>query len=157
MGNIGHELAVRARAFGMEVIAVSARHLTEGAEAGRARFREAIGRCHYVSLHLPLTVETRGLFDRTVLSWFRDGAYLINTARAEVLDDEAAADALRSGKLAGLATDVWITDPPDGSPLLEAPNTLVTPHLGASTRENMTRIGDVVEEILKAHVVGHHS
>lgn len=156
MGNIGGELADRARAFGMTVESASARWLS-GEVSDRRRFKETIGRCHYVSLHLPLTEKTRQVLDAEVLSWFRDGAYLINTARAEVLDDEAAATALRSGKLGGLATDVWITDPPDGSPLLDAPNTILTPHIGASTEENMSRIGEVVEEILRAHAVGHPS
>ncbi|HOI09684.1 MAG TPA: NAD(P)-dependent oxidoreductase, partial [Myxococcota bacterium] len=103
----------------------------------------------YVSLHTPLTDQTRGLIDAAAIAKMKDGVILVNTGRGKVVVEPDLADALRSGKVRAYATDVWYSDPPDPScPLLSAPNVLMTPHIGASSKENLGRIGDVVVEIL---------
>ncbi|HHI68182.1 MAG TPA: hydroxyacid dehydrogenase, partial [Planctomycetes bacterium] len=75
---------------------------------------------------------------------------IVNTCRGGIIDEEAVAEALESGKIGGYATDVWLSDPPDpSSPILKAPNTVLLPHIGASTAENLLRIGEIVERILE--------
>jgi D-3-phosphoglycerate dehydrogenase len=83
------------------------------------------------------------------LKHFKDGAYLVNTARGKIIVEEDVVAALESGKLAGYATDVWNSDPPERSPLFDAPNTVFTPHIGASTKENMGRIGTIIERLIE--------
>lgn len=151
LGRIGLALAVRARAFGMQVLGWHPDvHFTEWAEICPT-MEEVLRRAHYVSLHMPLLEQTRGLINRESLKLMKDGAYLINTARGQIAVEEDVVEALKSGKLGGYATDVWSSDPPQNTPLLEAPNTILTPHIGASTRENMERIGEIVERLLEGH------
>jgi phosphoglycerate dehydrogenase-like enzyme len=103
----------------------------------------------YLSLHLPLTPETRGILNWSAFARMKPGVVIINTARGRLVVEEDLAEALRSGRVAAYATDVWLSDPPDpGSPLLSAPNVIMTPHIGASSRENLLRIGDTVVDIL---------
>ena len=116
--------------------------------------QEVLRRSDYVSLHVPQVDETRGLINRESLKLMKDGAYLINTARGQIVVEEDVVQALEAGTLGGYATDVWSSDPPESTPLLTAPNTILTPHIGASTRENMGRIGDIVERLLEQHVAG---
>jgi D-3-phosphoglycerate dehydrogenase len=107
----------------------------------------------FITLHLPLTEETRGLIDRNAIAAMRDGARLVNAARGALVDEEALAEALRSGKLAGAALDVFSTEPYDG-PLLELEDVVVTPHLAASTDEAQDRAGLVVAEQVVAALEG---
>jgi D-3-phosphoglycerate dehydrogenase len=152
LGRIGLALAVRARAFRMEVLGWHPDvHFTEWAEICPT-MQEVLRRSDYVSLHMPLVGETRGLINRESLKLMKDGAYLVNTARGRIAVEEDVVEALKSGKLGGYATDVWSSDPPESTPLLDAPNTILTPHIGASTKENMGRIGDIVERLLEEHV-----
>jgi len=153
MGRIGAALGERASAFGMMVEPCDLRKLSRG-EAERQAIAQVLGRCEYVSLHCPLTSESRGMIDRTCLALFRDGAFLVNTARGECIVEEDVVAALHSGKLGGYATDVWSKEPPERTAIFDAPNCLFAPHLGASTRENMARIGAVAEEILGEYVRG---
>ena len=154
LGRIGLALAVRARAFRMNVLGWHPDvHFTEWAEICPT-MQEVLRRADFVSLHMPLLDGTRGLINRESLKLMKDGAYLINTARGQIAVEEDVVQALKSGKLGGYATDVWTTDPPENSPLLNAPNTILTPHIGASTSENMGRIGEIVERLLEEHVAG---
>lgn len=154
LGRIGLALAVRARAFRMNVLGWHPDvHFTEWAEICPT-MQEVLRRSDFVSLHTPLLDGTRGLINRESLKLMKDGAYLINAARGQIVVEEDVVQALKSGKLGGYATDVWTTDPPENSPLLNAPNTILTPHIGASTRENMGRIGEIVERLLEEHVAG---
>ena len=82
----------------------------------------------------------------------KDGVYILNTGRGKVVVEEDVAAALESGKIAGFATDVWYSDPPEASPLVNAPNTVLLPHLGASTKENLLRIGDIIIELIDGFV-----
>ncbi|MDH4335594.1 MAG: ACT domain-containing protein, partial [Chloroflexota bacterium] len=113
---------------------------------------ELLAQADVVTLHLLLGPETRGLIGRAQLAAMKPGAFLLNVARGGLLDEEALAEALREGRLAGAAVDVYSTEPmaPD-NPLRDAPNTVLTPHLGASTAEAQERAGlEVAEQVLLA-------
>ena len=153
-GNIAAEVAVRAKAFGMEVLAHTRTIRPGRAEAlgvePVADLHQALGRADYVSLHVPLTDETRGMIGPDALKAMKKGAVLVNTARAGVVDAAAVAEALEKGHLGAYCTDVWPTDPPDpGYPLLKAPRVLMLPHIGANSKENLLRIGEEVCSIIR--------
>ena len=152
LGMIGSELAKRATAFGMNVIAYDP--FVESSEVAtmRPELKDVLNNSDYVSLHLPLTDETTGLINAEMLKEFKDGAYLINTGRGKTIIEEDVVEALKSGKLAGFGNDVWYSDPPENTPLIDAPNMLMLPHLGASTKENLLRIGDIIESIIRDFV-----
>lgn len=130
LGRIGRAVAARARAFGMRVV------YTRRSPDWDERYRELddlLREADVVTLHVPLTEETRGLIDRRRLALLRDGACLVNTARGAIVDEEALVDELRSGRLrAGL--DVFVDEPGVPEPLLELPNVVLLPHLGSATR-----------------------
>ncbi len=106
-------------------------------------------RADMVSLHVPLTDKTRHLIDDRALSQFKKGAILINTARGAVVDGHALARALTAGRLAGAALDVFDPEPPPRDhPLMSAPNTLFTPHIGARTHTGLMRMNDVVDDVI---------
>jgi len=151
-GNIGTELARRALAFGMRVIAFDP--LIRSHELVQlVSLEQLLSQSDYLSLHVPLTDETRGMINRGTLATMKDGAVIINTARGKCVVEGDVAEALRSGKLRAYATDVWYSDPPDPAcPLYDAPNVVMTPHIGASSTENLLRIGDVVLHILEDFV-----
>lgn len=148
-GNIGTELARRAIAFGMRVIAYDP--LLKSHECvDLVSLEELFSESDYISLHVPLTDSTRGMFNTDTIAKLKDGVVIINTARGACVVEDDVVEALKSGKLRAYATDVWYSDPPDENcPLYEAPNAIMTPHLGASSSENMLRIGDVVVRILE--------
>ncbi len=152
MGRIGTALAVRARAFRMKVLAWHPDvYFSDFAEI-RPTLKEVMEESDYMSVHMPLLDATRGLINKEMLAHCKKSAYIINTGRAGCVNEEDVAQALKDGKLAGYATDVWLSDPPDGSPLFDAPNTLFAPHIGASTKENMTRIGQIADKIIFDYV-----
>ena len=148
-GNIGTELARRAIAFGMRVIAYDP--LIKNHECvDLVGLEELFAEADYISLHVPLTDSTREMFNSETIAQLKDGVVIINTARGKCVSEREMVAALESGKVRAYATDVWYSDPPDEScPLYDAPNVIMTPHLGASSRENMLRIGDVVVRILE--------
>ena len=148
-GNIGTELARRAIAFGMRVIAYDP--LIKNHECvDLVSLEELYAEADYISLHVPLTDSTREMFNTETIGQLKDGVVIINTARGKCVAEKDMVEALESGKVRAYATDVWYSDPPDEScPLYDAPNVIMTPHLGASSRENMLRIGDVVVRILE--------
>jgi D-3-phosphoglycerate dehydrogenase len=150
IGRIGHELALRAKAFGMSVIAYD-KYVTSSEVASLVSLDEVYAKSDYISLHTPLTDETRGMIKAASIAKMKQGVYLINTCRGQVVVEQDIADALNSGKMAGYATDVYNKEPPEGSPLLKAPNVLMTPHLGASTEENLLRLGDSIVARLKKY------
>ncbi len=147
-GNIGTELARRAQAFGMTVLAYDP--LIEQHDVVELVDLDTLyARCDYLSLHVPLIDSTRGMINTESIAKMKDGVVIVNTARGGCVVEEDMVAALESGKVRAYATDVWLSDPPsDDCPLYDAPNVIMTPHIGASSKENMLRIGDVVIDIL---------
>ncbi len=154
LGKIGLAVAERARAMEMKLIG-SDPYVSADAAAARAielvAVDELLTRADVVTLHVPLNDATRGLIDADSLRLMKPGAYLINVARGGVVDEAALANALSEGRLAGAAIDVYEHEPPRESPLLSAPNTVLTPHLGASTREAQQKAGvEVAGQVIDA-------
>ena len=150
IGRIARELASRAKAFGMKVIAYD-KYVQASDAADMTSLDDLLARSDYVSLHTPLTDETRGMINAASIARMKKGACLINTCRGPVVNSEDVAAALRSGALGGYATDVYDKEPPEGSPLLTAPHVILTPHLGASTEENLARLGDSIVERMRKY------
>ncbi len=143
MGNIATEVARRAQAFGMKVVAYRRSGKPSSLAEVKPSLTQAVADADYVSLHTPLTDQTRGMIDAKVIAGMKDGAALINTGRGAAVVEADVASALQSGKLRAYATDVWPSDPPPADcPILKAPNVIMSPHLGASTKENLIRIGE---------------
>jgi D-3-phosphoglycerate dehydrogenase len=138
LGRIGKGLAVRAAAFGMKVIAFD-KYWDEAFAAAngvaRADIDTILRVSDFVSLHVPATAETENMINAVSIATMKDGACIINTARGELIDEQALADAVKSGKLKAAAVDVTRHEPPTGSPLLGIENLLITPHIGANTAE----------------------
>ncbi len=148
LGRIGLALAKRAKMFGMRTIGWHPDvYFTDWAEI-IPTMEETIAQSDFVSMHMPLLPDTKGIINKEMLAKFKDGAYVINTGRGKCVVEEDVVEALKSGKLAGFATDVWYSDPPENSPLMGAPNTIFAPHIGASTKENMKRIGVIIERLV---------
>ena len=148
-GNIGTELARRGIGFGMRVIAfdplIKSHDIVD-----LVTLDELFAESDYISLHVPLTDTTKGMINSDSIAKMKDGVVILNTARGGCVVEEDMVEVLKSGKVRAYATDVWYSDPPDEScPLYDAPNVIMTPHIGASSRENMLRIGDVVVRILE--------
>jgi D-3-phosphoglycerate dehydrogenase len=150
IGRIARELAIRAKAFGMKVVAYD-KYVSSSDVAAMVSLDEVLSTSDYISLHTPLTDETRGMMNAQAFAKMKKGAYLINTCRGPVVNTADVVAALKEGKLGGYATDVYDKEPPEGSLLLSAPNVLLTPHLGASTEENLTRLGDCIVERMQKY------
>jgi D-3-phosphoglycerate dehydrogenase len=152
LGKIGQAIAVRARAMEMIVVGVDP-YLTAEAAANHGveliELDELLERADVVTVHVPLTRATRGLIGREAIAKMKPGSIVLNVARGGIVDEAAVAEALRSGHLAGAGIDVFEQEPPTGSPLLDAPNCLLTPHLGASTAEAQILVSsEVAAQIL---------
>lgn len=153
IGNIAREVAIRAAAFGMDVHFYDP--YVDRCEGYHkcSNLADLFAKCDYISMHLPLTPETENLVDAGILAAAKPGIVIINTGRGKTVDAAAMVAALASGQVACYATDVWPSDPPPSDyPILKAPNVLMAPHLGASTKENLLRIGVEVEQIITAFV-----
>ena len=150
-GRIGREVAARARAFGMQIL-VADPFVTESlAKEWEARLTDKdtlLANADIVSLHVPLTPETRHVIDASAIQKMKTGAIVINCARGGLVDEAALKTALDENKLAGAALDVFADEPPTNSPLLKHPKVVATPHLGASTEEAQRDVaGEVAEQI----------
>jgi D-3-phosphoglycerate dehydrogenase len=145
-GRIGQAVARRARGFDMTVIAhdpyVPAERIAE-LVAQPLPLDECLRRADVVSLHLPATGGPP-LLDAGRLALMKHGAYLINTARGDLVEEPALADALAAGRLAGAGLDAFAAEPPSGSPLLTAPNVVLTPHMGAFSDDANAAMGTTV-------------
>ena len=152
LGRIGMAVADRARGLGMRVIGHDPVVPADAASAHGVEpcpLDEVLARADVLTLHVPVTSETRGLIGAPQLARMKPTAYLLNVSRGSVVDEAALADALRAGRLAGAALDVYASEPPAGSPILDAPNTVLTPHLGASTAEAQIRVAvEAAEQVL---------
>ena len=146
-GRIGQAVARRLEGFGCEVLYSS--------RSGGAPLDELLERSDFVSIHSPLTPETRGLIGDGALARMKPTAYLVNTARGPIVDSHALARALHEGRIAGAALDVTDPEPlPADHPLLEAPNLLVLPHLGSATHATRERMADMAVDNLLAGLAG---
>jgi D-3-phosphoglycerate dehydrogenase len=140
-GAIGREVGKRAVGLSMNVIAYDPFYTGEmPAGMTRADLPALLATADIITLHTTLTPETQHLINSATLMQMKDGAYLVNTARGELVDESALHEALVSGKLAGAAADVLHHDPPTDHPLLKLDNFLYTPHIGATTRESVLRM-----------------
>lgn len=154
LGKIGQLVAQRLAAFGSELIAYDpyvspARAAQLGIEL--VDLDELLSRADAVSIHLPKTPETLGLIGADQLAKTKPGVLIVNAARGGLVDEQALADAVRSGQVGGAGLDVFATEPCTASPLFELPQVVVTPHLGASTAEAQDRAGtDVARSVLLA-------
>jgi D-3-phosphoglycerate dehydrogenase len=144
IGAIGREVIKRVKGFDMEILAYAR---TPDPELSKAlgftyvTLEDLLTKSDFVSLHLPLTLETKHFLDGPRLNLLRTTSYLINTARAELVDQKVFLEQLRQGRLAGAAVDVFAEEPPDNDPLCALPNVITTPHMGAFTYETMRNAG----------------
>ena len=146
-GRIGQAVARRLEGFGCEVLHTS--------RSGGVPLEELLERSDFVSLHPPLTPETRGMIGEEALGRMKPTAYLVNTARGPIVDADALTRALHEGRIAGAALDVTDPEPlPGDHPLLEAPNLLVLPHLGSATHATRERMAAMAVDNLLAGLAG---
>ena len=157
LGRIGRQVAHRALGLGMRVVAydpfVAAERFRELGVETRGSLEEVYAEADLITLHLPLNDETRGLLGADAFAQMKDGVRIVNAARGGLVDEEALVDAIRAGKVAGAALDVFATEPYAG-PLLELPQVVVTPHLAGSTAEAQDRAGVVIAEQVAAALSG---
>ena len=148
LGRVGFEVAKRARAFEMNILAYDPYIPEERAKAVGARlvsFDELIRKADIITVHVPKTKETEKMIGKKEIGKMKDGVYIVNCARGGIVDEKALYDALVSGKVAGAALDVYENEPPDPkNPLFKLENVITTPHIGASTREAQISVGMIV-------------
>ncbi|MDI9241731.1 phosphoglycerate dehydrogenase [Fusibacillus kribbianus] len=157
LGAIGRVVARCAGGFGMHVIAYDPfidEEYCKQKEIESMAFDDVMSRADFVTLHLPLLESTRHLVDRNVFASMKDGAILINASRGGIVDEDAALDALISGKLGGLGLDAFEEEPPAGSPLFAFDNVLATPHTGAHTMEATENMANMAVDNLIAMLSG---
>ena len=154
LGRAGSLVAQRAHAFGMELIGYDPFVSQERARAMGVRLvsiEELVAEADFVSIHTPKTPETIGLFGRDLLAKAKPGIRIVNTARGGIVDEDALAEAIRDGIVAGAGLDVFAKEPCTESPLFELPQVVVSPHLGASTEEAQDKAGvTIAEQVLLA-------
>jgi len=151
LGNVGSEVAKRAHGLEMEVVAYDPVVSVERAELFNVELvslNDLLERADFVTVHVPLVDANRNLIGAPELALMKPGARLINTARGGIIDEAALLEALKTGRLAAAASDVFVTEPPGNHPLLALPNFIATPHIGASTLEAQVSVAfDVAEEV----------
>jgi D-3-phosphoglycerate dehydrogenase len=151
LGNIGRNVAVRGRAFGMKVIAFDPYATKEAAAKLDVElvtdFDEMMARADVVTVHVPKTKDTTGLLDAAAFAKGKKGLLVINAARGGIVDEADLLEALNSGQVGGAALDVFVEEPPPADhPLLQHPNVICTPHLGASTEQAQVNVSVAVAE-----------
>ena len=158
MGRIGAEFAKRAKAFGMQVVAYdpylsAARAQMLGVELSD-NLDEAVKNADFITMHMPLTAETKHMLNEERMRKIKKGVRIINCARGGLVDDNALAKLLTEGHVGGAALDVYEIEPPPADyPLRQAPNVVFTPHLGASTGEAQESVGIEIAEQVKAYLL----
>lgn len=158
MGRIGREFARKCRAFDMRVIYHNRTRVSPEVEAElaarRVPFETLLAESDAISIHAPLTGETRHRFDDAAFAGMREGAYLINTARGELVQEAALVRALRSGRLKGAGLDVYEFEPEVSSELLEMENTILLPHIGSATEETRGKMAETAARNIVAVLEG---
>jgi D-3-phosphoglycerate dehydrogenase / 2-oxoglutarate reductase len=160
LGRIGSRVTVRARAFGMHVIGYDpyiAPTAFERVGAEQVSLEELLAQSDVITVHTPLTDETRGMLGADDIAKMKDGVVLVNVARGGIYEEKALADALNSGKVSGAAVDVFADEPPGKDhPLLNAKNIILSPHIGANTIEAQDRVAvqtaEMVVEALRGSI-----
>ena len=159
LGRIGSLVAERARCFGMRLIGYDPYTTPERAQSMGVELMddvdEIIAQADFITVHLPKTKETIGMFGAEEFEKMKDGVRLVNTARGGIYQTDALAEALKSGKVASAAVDVYEIEPCTDSPLAGVDNAILTPHLGASTAEAQDRAGEQIAEYVGAGLEGH--
>ncbi|MFH0859775.1 MAG: hydroxyacid dehydrogenase [Candidatus Altiarchaeota archaeon] len=151
-GRIGREVAMRAYAFGMSILAYDPNITHEDAREYNVKLvelDELLRKSDIITLHVPAVESTIGLINTTRLKLMKKSAILVNASRGAVVDEKALADALKNGVIAGAALDVYQKEPPEGSPLIGLDNVVLVPHIGASTDEAQRNAGQVVVDKIK--------
>ena len=145
-GNIGQEVVKRARGLQMSVLIhdpyFDDEKLIEDEKINQVNKHELLANADFISLHLPLNNETANIISKKEIKIMKDTVFLINTARGELIDDDALLWGLKNKELAGVACDVFSQEPPNDHPLLEFDNFLLTPHIGANTEESVYRMAE---------------
>jgi len=155
LGKVGREVAARARAFGMQVIGydpVVSEEVAARLGVGLVGLAAIYEQADFITLHLPLTGETRHLIGRAELARCKRGVRILNVARGGIIDESALVEALQTGLVAGAALDVFEQEPPSGSPLLAIDSVILTPHLGASTQEAQEKVAVRIAEQIAAYL-----
>ena len=149
LGKIGMAVAERARGLGMTLLGSDPFVTAEQASLRGVELvsiEALLERSDAVTVHVPLARGTTGLIDAKAIARMKPGAFVLNVARGGIVDEAALAKALAEGRIAGAGIDVFVDEPPSGSPLLDAPNTVLTPHLGASTAEAQVAVAEEIAE-----------
>jgi D-3-phosphoglycerate dehydrogenase len=149
MGRIGQEVAKRAIAFGMKIIAYDIIPLKASFDFEQVSLDELLSRADLITLHLPLTPQNRHMISGAEFGKMKTGVILINASRGGIVDERALLEALQSGKVRAAALDVFEKEPPEDFTLIDHPNVMVTPHIGAAAAEGQYRAGLEVVKILK--------
>jgi D-3-phosphoglycerate dehydrogenase / 2-oxoglutarate reductase len=154
-GRVGRLVAERARAFGMEVLAFDpfvSEEVARNSGVTLVDLEDLLPVADYISLHAAYLPETENMINAKTIDQMKDGVFIINVARGKLIDDDALAEALQTGKVKGAAIDVYRQEPPaEKNPLLGLPNVLLTPHLGASTIESQHMVAtQIVDQVLAA-------
>ena len=150
LGRIGEEIAKRGKALGMKVIGYDPYTQLEGIEM--VDFDTLLERSDYISIHTPLTDETRHIIGKSAFEKMKQGVILVNCARGGIIDEDALLLALKEGKIGGVGLDVFEMEPPKASAFSSFPNVTFTPHIGAATNEAQNRIGEEIVEIVKKRI-----
>jgi D-3-phosphoglycerate dehydrogenase len=148
LGNIGRNAASRGVGLGMKVLGFDP-HPPKELPAGvtLASLDDVIAKSDFITLHVPLVESTKNLFNAQTFAKMKKGSYLINCARGGIVDESAVLPALESGQLAGAALDVFGKEPPEASPLFKHDNVILTPHLGASSKEAQEKVAIELAEV----------
>jgi len=149
IGRIGQEVARRAIAFGMKVIAYDVIEAQTDLDINQVPLEELLTQADLVTLHLPLTEKTKHMISDEEFEKMKDGVILINASRGGTVDEKALLNALEAGKVRAAALDVFEKEPPDEFSLIDHPNIIATPHIGAAAKEGQKRAGKEVVQILK--------
>jgi D-3-phosphoglycerate dehydrogenase len=158
LGRIGQEVAARARAFGMEIVAHDpfiSEQVAEGLAVDLLTLEDVCARADYITLHLPSTPETRHLINRERLARCRPSVRIVNTARGDLIDEAALAEAITEGRIAGAGLDVFEEEPlPSGHPLWALDNVILTPHTAGHTNRLKERVADLFAANLEIYLRG---
>lgn len=154
IGRIATEVAKRAKAFEMKIVAYDP-YVESHSVAQMKSLAQVVAEADYISMNMPLTDETKGMMNVDLLAQCKRGVIIINSGRGKTVDEKAMVAALEEGQVRCYATDVWPSDPPPPEcPILKAPNVIMVPHLGASTHENLGRIGDIIVDKIGKYQAG---